>query len=55
MEYKRICSAKLAYKFRISKVSFWWDDDMIFQTEGRIRILHKLLFSNLTFIGKLFL
>ena len=41
MEYKRICSAKLAYKFHISKVSFWCDDDMIFQTEGQICILHK--------------
>ena len=38
MEYKRICSAKLAYKFHISKVSFWCDDDMIFQTEGQICI-----------------
>ena len=44
MEYKRICSAKLAYKFHISKVSFWCDDDMIFQTEGQICILHKFYF-----------
>ena len=46
MEYKRIgvCSAKLVYKFRISKVSFWCDD-MIFQTEGQICILHKGFFQ----------